>query len=1408
MARFRVRAHLPTVCLLGGVGLLALALLLGLGLFASPARGARGQHVEAYYEAPVSPVTPASLSGPLGVVTSVDAWRGVPTFVFFPPGLNGGASTGAGTGTGTSTGTGTGTSTGTGTGTGASAGTGAWQASPPLVALGFEGLAWHHLRRLAHLYHLDTSALAATRVHRVMDPGRGGVLVAFRQTVGGLPVVENELKVLFGPGGNLVAMSGRLHPGARQGVSPGAFAWKPEDALAEALADRLEGSLSPAALVPVGAPLGGYRRYALAAAGGGPGSWVLIQPAVVRPVLYPMPSRLVPAYEVEFLARDAGPDGPGAPQAWRLILDAAGGEILQRRYLTFEVAYRVWADQDGLYPPMDGPLETVAPHPTGVPDEYRPGWTSPILVEMEGFNEGPEGTPDPWLPPGETRTRGNNAQVFVDLVSPDGFNSGDLWGQTSQPGVFDYVYDASLVPFANQDQLHAGAVQAFYTVNWLHDYFYDSGFDEVAGNAQTSNYGRGGVEGDPLIVQVEGKAEGFQNNASMSPLGDGASPFMLNGLWQASPVLLVEGDRVRARGAFFGASAYDVAGPLVLIEDNAAPVTDGCSAPVVPLAGAVVLIDRGTCTFASKAERAQVAGALAVIIANNRVGESPQEMPNTDPPLPITIPVVSITMEDGQALKTRLQGGPVSVTLSRDGEIRQGALDSGVVAHEWGHYMHMRLVSCGNAQCYAMSEGFADFVAGFMTIREGADLMGTYATGVYSVWHLPNAAYYGVRRVPYSADLTKNALYYRHVADGVPLPDTHPMDVNSAPNSEVHNAGEIWGTVMHDLYMALLGDTLLPTPRLTFAQAQRRMADLLVLGMALAPQDPTFTEQRDALLAAALAADPADFALFANAFARRGLGTCALSPVRDSVSFVDLEESFDLSPNLRLESVSLDDAVVSCDQDGILDAGEVGHVVITLRNTGTGLLVGAIATVQTSSPEVTFPGGQSATFPPIAPFDLGEALVEIALSESVSERIFIPLEVTVSHGESCVPQTALSSLKPAHYDELLAASQVDNVESERTVWVPGGTHAGVWERRNQDGPEGNHFWHGDALGTVADVWLGSPPLEVSADAPLLVTIRHRHRFEESNNTFWDGGVIELSLDDGDTWEDISLYADLDPMYGGTLTSQSNNPLGNRQAFVGDSAGFPAWETLSLDLGMALAGETIRLRFRVGTDQAMADYGWDLDDIAFEGLSNTPFPLLTENYRSCDHPFAQAGPDQVVLPGSLVALDGTASYDPQGDPLTFLWTQVSGEAVTLSGATTATPSFTAPMASEPTPLVFELLVSDGQLEDTDQVTITVDPNATTTGDGGLDPDGGEKRPIPGRGCGCNAGAADNAGAAGNANPGGSNGASPAAREAARAPAALAALAALNHGFTALAFLCLGLLLFFRLRYKRRQYRLRH
>lgn len=90
------------------------------------------------------------------------------------------------------------------------------------------------------------------------------------------------------------------------------------------------------------------------------------------------------------------------------------------------------------------------------------------------------------------------------------------------------------------------------------------------------------------------------------------------------------------------------------------------------------------------------------------------------------------------------------------------------------------------------------------------------------------------------------------------------------------------------------------------------------------------------------------------------------------------------------------------------------------------------------------------------------------------------------------------------------------------------------------------------------------------------------------------------------------------------------------------------------------------------------------------------------------PLAEAGPDQNVGEGVLVALDGSNSTDPEGDPLSFSWSQVQGSPVVLADPSAARTTFHAPyVGTEGETLIFQLTVTDpGGLESSDTCMVNV------------------------------------------------------------------------------------------------------
>jgi MYXO-CTERM domain-containing protein len=1283
-------------------------LLCGL-LVATAAHAEELPNYEAYFEAPrLNRAAPAEASLPLRVrLAATDTWRNVPTFVWGHRGR-----------------------------------------TPRAPYVTPVAAARWYVDAMSGPYRLSKAALDTVYVHHVHDTGRGGIIVTFRQTIGGLPVHMNELEVLLDRDLRLVAISGNLHEAASAellGRGP-KFQLNDATALARAVRDLYGLTATPQGIRDLRWTAAGYRHFDLAPGGDVERAGIRFTlPARVKPVYYPMPDRLVPAYFLEVFATQPI---ESVEDVYSYVVAADTGQILARRNLTFNdvYQYRVWADTDGLMTPLDGPQDDYTPHPTGVPGLPEPAFIEPVLVAMEGFNDAPGGVPDPWLPAGAVETSGNNVDAYADHFPPQGFTAGtDLRPAITAPGVFDYVYDTLAEPMADTTQVQAAVTQLFYTNNWLHDYFYDSGFDEAAGTAQQDNYGRGGVGGD--VLRAEGQDSGpnlaARNNAGISVPADGASPRMQMFLWNTPDIahrFEAFGQSFEFNRAFFGPQEYVRFGALVVADDGSAAPSLGCGPLVNDVTGAVVLFDRGTCAFAIKAQRAEQAGAVAAIIANDAAGQPPPNMPNNSPPLAIGIPTIGVTFEDGVELKALLASGSSDAELESDLDtLRDGTIDNAIIAHEWGHYLHRRLVDCSNPQCGAQSEGWGDFVALHMMVREGDDYLGTYAMSIYATLRGGDNAYFGIRRAPYSRDLTKNSLSFRHISNGTPLPAEHPFRPNGRPNSEVHAAGEIWASMMFDGYVALLLETQGPEARYDFDEAKRRMADYVVAGMMLSPLNPTYTEQRDAILAAALALDNEDALLLADAFARRGAGSCATSPPRNSGDMVGVVEDVQVRAAMRFAETKLDDSLASCDGDGTLDADETGILSITVDNPTPLPLQGTALSLATTTPGVAFPAGDALDLADVPAFGSSTVEIPVTLGEPASEMFQeLDLALTLNNEATCQTTVTRASLARGNFD--IAPGQRDDAESLQTNWreLNGAGAPGVWARAESDQAPGTHVYHGDNRSSVTDASFLTPRLQVGTDDPFVITFQHRYQFESGTSNgqpvFFDGGLIELSSDGGVTFRDVSTLAK--PGYTGTLGGSTSNPLLGRAAYTGTSVGHPALQTVTLNFGHSLAGNSVVLRFRIGTDASVGAAGWDIDAIEASGIANQPFLTVVPDQAPCAPnlaPVASAGPDLTVPGGTEVILDASGSSDPEGREVLFAWAQSEGPAVALSEVQSAITSFVAPVVAEDTLLRFQVSVSDRALQGADTVDVLVLAPVLPAPDAGPGaPDAGAGTPDAGPG----------------------------------------------------------------------------
>jgi hypothetical protein len=1168
---------------------------------------------------------------------------------------------------------------------------------------------------------IPQTAIDDAVLREIHDTGTGPVIARFGQWHNGLEVHGREASVVMDRDYRPVAVSGGFSTHVKGAARSRVAEFRLPAAEATALALRDLAEALPARRVPLLRLVGAAPR--------------------VVPVYYADRARLVPAWRLAL--RAAQIDGAGT-LAYGYLVSAEDGAILARGDLTREInfSYRAHASSTFPFTPHDGPLgngRTPFPNANYADDPARVA-AAPAMVTLQN---GPISTGDPWLTDGASQLRGNNVDAYPDVTSPDGV-SGDGYVPTNGTRTFNYPSAADADP-ATVTARRAGATNLFYVINWLHDAWYDRGFNEAAGNAQANNYGRGGRQADAMLAESQDFA-GF-NNARMYTPPDGERPVMEMFLFDGSSgTLTVTQPALGAMAAglaSFGPTTFDLTDDVGLANDGVVPVTDGCG-PITGISGRIALIDRGDCLFTEKVKNAQNAGATGAVVANNLANDGPAPMGGADGT--VTIPAMSVSLEDGDTLKAAIASGTTLVRLRRTaGFDRDSALDNGIVTHEFFHHVSDRLVGDGfglvNNQARGLGEGWSDFAALLLAVRPddvtvagNSTFAGAYGFGFY----VDNSAYFGPRRAPYSTDFGYNPLTFKHIADGEPLPQGVPLQYggDGSFNSEVHATGEIWGNVLWETYAALLND-----PRYTPEQARTRMMDYVIAGLKATPVVPTFLDARDALLAVALATDAQDHALMAGAFAKRGMGVGAVGPEAWSTDHGGITESYiALAAAYAVTAVELDhtydDGTLGfCDTDQILDVGETALLSVVVQSTGS-LPLAAGATVQLASGgDFTLPDGGVLTLPALALGEAATVSVPVSLNSAAATAQAVTVTATFPEAggtpDAVIEPAPLSQRLELHYD-LQKNRAADDVELEAASvadWAvalsaPVGP---AWRPADVDAAFGTgRAWHGADNNGEAISTLTSPPFAVAG--AFSMSFQHFFDFEEDpdSDIEFDGGVIEVSTNGGTAWTDVLTF-------GATFT-QGNAYNGVAEAFDDEAHTTPrpafvdtngALESMTLSFGNLLAGKgNVRLRFRLDTDTYVADFGWLVDNVVFTGATGAPFSGAVAENGACANrpPHANAGANQAVAEGSGVTLSGSALDRDGAGGLTYQWTRLSGPAVTLTGAATPTAQFTAPSVGSNTSAVFRLTVGDGTAQSFDDVTVTiqntvVDPPAAAPGGGG-------------------------------------------------------------------------------------------
>jgi hypothetical protein len=483
-------------------------------------------------------------------------------------------------------------------------------------------------------------------------------------------------------------------------------------------------------------------------------------------------------------------------------------------------------------------------------------------------------------------TRGNN------VFAKDDFDSNNTGGVSPSGGTypnltFDFPYPGNNV--AASTYISAAVTNLFYMNNIMHDLWYQYGFTEANRNFQAVNYGRGGSGNDAVNAEAQDGASLATpnlNNANFSTPGDGSAPRMQMYLWNSNPPkMLINSGTLTGTNYAVSDNAFNpghvnipvapasLTNDLVLYQDATPDITDACELPTnaAALNGKIAVIRRGTCAFVAKVKNAQNAGAIGAIIINNVPGGI--SMGGADGT--ITIPAISMSLEDGEALIASMGAGTVNVSISiQDGAYvnADGDFDNGIIAHEYGHGVSGRLVGGGAGLNSAEQpgEGWSDWLWLIMQIKAGDTRNDARGIGTFAENEPTNGS--GIRQYRYSTNMTVNPHTFA---------STNTMwytDTGGIDRVNVHAVGSVWCVMLWDLTWNYIDKYGYDSNIYNGTGGNNKVMRLIIDAMKLTPANPSLIQCRNAIIQADVnSTNGQNYCMIWETFARRGMGVNATS---------------------------------------------------------------------------------------------------------------------------------------------------------------------------------------------------------------------------------------------------------------------------------------------------------------------------------------------------------------------------------------------------------------------------------------------------------------------------------------------------------------------------------------------------
>jgi len=181
----------------------------------------------------------------------------------------------------------------------------------------------------------------------------------------------------------------------------------------------------------------------------------------------------------------------------------------------------------------------------------------------------------------------------------------------------------------------------------------------------------------------------------------------------------------------------------------------------------------------------------------------------------------------------------------------------------------------------------------------------------------------------------------------------------------------------------------------------------------------------------------------------------------------------------------------------------------------------------------------------------------------------------------------------------------DAVSSDEGEWNHSGEHSydDTWHITSQERSSLPYAWYcGDDIqetyANSSDTRLVTPAVTLGAEPSFSFRQWFRSEYDGRSGFeeyFWDGAVVDISTNGGISFERIVPVGG----YPYKITPNDDSPFPDHTPCL---AGTGGWETVSFDLDR-YAGETVKIRFRFGSDKYSVERGWFVDDILFSWKSS-------------------------------------------------------------------------------------------------------------------------------------------------------------------------------------------------------------